>query len=100
MPPECYGVLSGQVNEAPGGPKFQFSLPADGTHSEIGPPASLEKPVSPRGREKIRDVVESGSWQLRHLAGPCGWASELARIADRREMGGLGSETSLPPLQN
>src|ERR1700724_1624752 len=31
-------VLSGQVNEAQGA-KFQFSLPADGTHLEIGHPA-------------------------------------------------------------
>jgi NAD(P)-dependent dehydrogenase (short-subunit alcohol dehydrogenase family) len=33
--------------------------------------ASLEKPVSPYVvGEKIRDIVESGTWQLRHLAGP------------------------------
>jgi NAD(P)-dependent dehydrogenase (short-subunit alcohol dehydrogenase family) len=33
--------------------------------------ASLENPVSPYiVGEKIRDIVESGTWQLRHLVGP------------------------------
>ena len=33
--------------------------------------ASLENPVSPYiVGEKIRDIVDSGTWQLRHLVGP------------------------------
>jgi NAD(P)-dependent dehydrogenase (short-subunit alcohol dehydrogenase family) len=33
--------------------------------------AALENPVSPSVvAEKIREVVESGTWQLRHAAGP------------------------------
>lgn len=33
--------------------------------------ASLEKPVSPYVvEEKIRDIVDSGTWRLRHRVGP------------------------------
>jgi len=87
MPPECYGVLSGQVNEARGGPNFQFSLPADGTHSEIGlPQPRLRSPSHHVVGEKIRDIVESGSWQLRHLAGPdvAGLLSWRASLTDEK----------------
>lgn len=46
--------------------------------------ASLEKPVSPYVvGEKIREIVDSGTWQLRHLVGPdaaglLGWRASMS----------------------
>jgi len=59
--------------------------------------ASLEKPVSPYVvEEKIRDIVDSGTWQLRHPVGPdAAGLLGLARVPDRRAMGGaeVGEES-------
>ena len=54
--------------------------------------ASLEKPVSPLVvGDRIRDIVDSGTWTLRHPAGSGRTrAPALARIANRRTVGRLG----------
>lgn len=54
--------------------------------------ALLENPVSAYVvGEKIRDIVDSGTWQLRHPVGPdAPRIVGLARVDDGRAVGGLG----------
>ncbi|MEJ7710930.1 MAG: SDR family NAD(P)-dependent oxidoreductase [Pyrinomonadaceae bacterium] len=54
--------------------------------------ASLHNPTSPLlVGQKILDIIESGTWQLRHPVGPDAEPfSAMARLHDRRTVGGLG----------
>ncbi len=54
--------------------------------------ASLEKPVSPYVvGEKIRDIVDSGTWQLRHPVGPDAAGLLVWRASLTDEQGWIGA---------
>jgi len=64
------GVIATPIFEKVGQPPSSTRYPQRRRLMELFR-ASLENPVSPYiVGEKIRDIVDSGTWQLRHLVGP------------------------------